>query len=161
MNLAFCYGISQNLDMKKSYSLLWSLAIILTLVATGCKKKVKPLSERIAKAWIAENVKEGTTLVYTRGGSSNTVPGYSSFRLTLTSTTVTYVERDGTTFTGTWELQGDSKLILKGLNPQPTGSGGTVEFAIVSIDDVRLVLKNLKESPKTGNTINEYTLSGS
>jgi len=149
--------------MKKSYSLIWCTLLALTLIATGCKKKVKPVSERIAKAWTAESVKHGATVVYTRGGSTNAVPAYSAFRLTLNDAsgakTVSYTEFDGSTFSGTWELDGDSKLILKELTPQPTGSGGTVEFTITSLDDARLIRTRLKSSPKTGGTINEYTLS--
>jgi hypothetical protein len=145
--------------MKKNYSLLWSLLVILALVSAGCKKKVKPLSERIAKAWTAESVKEGSTTVYTRGAASNVQPGYSGWKLNLTTANASYTERDASTFSGSWELEGDSKLILKGLNPEPTGSGGIMEFTIVSIDDAKLVLRNVKASPKTGNTINEYTLT--
>jgi hypothetical protein len=149
--------------MKKSYSLLWCTILVLTLVATGCKKKVKPVSERIAKAWTAESVKHGSTIVYTRGGSSNTTPAYSGFRLTLTNAsgakTVSFTDVDGTTFTGNWDLEGDSKLILKDLTPPPTGSGGTLEFTISSLDDAKVVLTRLKASPKTGGTINEYTLT--
>jgi len=147
--------------MKKSYSLIWCTVLVFALMAAGCSsKKVKPLSERIAKAWTAESVKEGTVVVYTRGGSTNTRPAYSSFRLTLTSpSTVTYTEFDGTTFTGTWALSGDTKLILSGLTPPPTGSGGTLEFTIVSVEDTKLVLKRVTASPKTGNSINEYTLT--
>jgi hypothetical protein len=149
--------------MKKSYALLWCSVLILGLIAAGCKKKVKPVSERIAKAWTAESVKHGATLVYTRGGSNNIESNYSGFRLTLTNAsgakTVTLTEVDGKTFTGTWDLEGDTKLILKDLTPQPTGSGGTIEYTISSLDDAKVVLTRLKASPKTGGTINEYTLS--
>jgi len=146
--------------MKKSYSLIWCTVLVFALMTAGCKSKVKPLSERIAKAWTAESVKEGTVVVYTRGGSTNTRPAYSGFRLTLTSpSTVTYTEFDGTTFTGTWALSGDTKLILSALTPPPTGSGGTLEFTIVSVEDTKLVLKRVTASPKTGNSINEYTLT--
>jgi hypothetical protein len=147
--------------MKRHYAFLCCLALSLTLLSAGCKKKVKPLSERIAKAWTAEAVKHNTTSVYMRGGSANTVPGYSAFRLNLTaaSNAVTYTEWDNNTFAGTWELQGDSKLILRGLTPQPTGTGGVIEFTIVSIDDTKLVIKNVNPSKKTGDTINEYTLT--
>lgn len=151
------------INMKKSYSLLWCTILVLTLVATGCKKKVKPVSERIAKAWTAESVKHGSTTVYTRGGSNNTTPAYSGFRLTLTNAsgakTVSFTDVDGTTFTGNWDLEGDSKLILKDLTPPPTGSGGTLEFTITSLDDAKVVLTRLKASSKTGGTINEYTLT--
>lgn len=149
--------------MKKSYALLWCSVLILGLIAAGCKKKVKPVSERIAKAWTAESVKHGTTVVYTRGGSNNIESNYSAFRLTLSNAsgakTVTLTEFDGKTFTGTWDLEGDSKLILKDLTPQPTGTGGTIEYSISSLDDAKVVLTRLKGSSKTGGTINEYTLS--
>ena len=145
--------------MKKNYAILFCLVLAVTLITAGCKKKVKPLSERIAKSWSAESVKHNTTVVYTRGGSGNSVPGYSSWRLNLSSSTATYTEFEGNTFTGTWELEGDSKLILKNLTPQPSGSGGVVEFSIISIDDAKLVIKNLKANKKTGDTLNEYTLT--
>ncbi|MCE6988912.1 hypothetical protein [Dyadobacter sp. CY323] len=149
--------------MKKSYSLIWCTLLVITLIATGCKEKVKPVSERIAKAWTAEIVKHGSAVVYTRGGSNNQTPAYSAFRLTLVNAsgakTVTLTEFDGSTFTGTWDLEGDTKLILSGLTPQPTGSGGTIEFTISSLEDSKVILTRLKASSKTGGTINEYTLS--
>ncbi len=129
----------------------------------ACKKKVEPVSERIAKAWTAEIVNHDNVVVYSRGGSSNTWPGYSSFRLTLTSASgsnkVSYTEWNGDKFEGEWELQGDSKLILKNLVPQPTASSGTIEFTITSLDDNKLVLTRTDASKKTGDTINSYTLT--
>lgn len=149
--------------MKKSYAILWCTILVLAVAATGCKEKVKPVSERIAKAWTAESVKHGSTVVYTRGGSSNTTPAYSAFRLTLNNTsgtkTATYTEFDGNTFTGSWDVENDTKLVLNGLTPAPTGSGGKIEFTITSIEDSRLVLTRLTTSPKTGGSINEYTLT--
>jgi hypothetical protein len=149
--------------MKKSYSLFWCTILIFSLVVAGCKEKVKPVSERIAKAWTAESVKHGSTVVYARGGSNNQSPAYSGFRLTLTNNggtmTATLTDIDGTTSNGTWALEGDTKLILRGLTPEPTGTGGVIEFTINSLEDAKLVLTRLKGSPKTGGTINEYTLS--
>ncbi|KQS25367.1 hypothetical protein [Dyadobacter sp. Leaf189] len=149
--------------MKKSYSLIWCIALIVTLINAGCKEKVKPASERIAKAWTAESVKHGSAVAYTRGGSNNSVPGYSAFRLTLTnssgSMTATLTDWDGFTTNGTWALDGNTKLILKDLVPQPTGTGGTIEFTINTLEDSKLVLTRLKGSSKTGGTINEYTLT--
>ncbi|WP_031528532.1 hypothetical protein [Dyadobacter crusticola] len=149
--------------MKKSYSLIWCIALIVTLINAGCKEKVKPASERIAKAWTAESVKHGSAVAYTRGGSNNSVPGYSGFRLTLTNAsgamTATLTDYDGVTFNGNWALEGDTKLILKDLVPQPTGTGGTIEFTINTLEDSKLVLTRLKGSSKTGGTINEYTLT--
>lgn len=149
--------------MKKGYTYIWIFTLVIALTAFGCKKKVKPLSERIAKAWIAETVNHNSTMVYTRGGSANTWPGYSDFRLNLTSASgsnkVSYTEWNGDKFEGDWELQGDSKLILKNLMPPPTASSGTIEFNITSIDDNKLVLTRTTASKKTGDTINSYTLT--
>jgi hypothetical protein len=147
--------------MKKTYTLLCSILLVLTLVTAGCKKKsAEPVSQRIAKSWTAETVKEGTVVVYTRGGASNIQAGYSNFKLTLNSDgTVTYTEFDKNTFSGKWALEGETKLVLSGLNPQPSGSNGTVTFTIASLDDNKVVLTRGETSPKTGNTINQYTLS--
>jgi hypothetical protein len=117
------------------------------------------MSERIAKDWSAEAVMEGSTLVFTKGGANNTRPGYASWRITLRSDgTATYTEFDNNTFTGQWELQGDTRLVLKNLNPQPTGSNGTIEFTISEFEDGRMVLTRTTSSVKTGGTINKYTL---
>ncbi|MGV3601460.1 hypothetical protein [Dyadobacter fermentans] len=149
--------------MRKSYALLWCSIMILGLIATGCKDKVKPVSERIAKAWTAESVKHGATVVYTRGGSGNIEAAYSGFRLTLTNSngtkTATLVDVDGKTFTGNWDLEGDTKLVLSNLTPPPTGSGGKIEFTISGLEDAKVVLTRITASPKTGGTINEYTLT--
>ena len=149
--------------MKKSYSLFWCSILVFSLLIAGCKEKVKPASERIAKAWTAESVKHGSTTVYARGGSNNQTPAYSGFRLTLTNNagtmTATLVDVDGITSSGTWVLETDTKLVLRGLTPEPTGSGGIIEFTVNSLEDAKLVLTRLKASPKTGGTINEYTLT--
>jgi len=147
--------------MERKYTLLWSFVLALTLVTASCKKdSKKPVSERIAKTWTAETVKHGTVVVYTRGGASNTEARYSDFRLALSSTgTVAYTEFDKNTFNGTWALEGETTLVLSGLNPQPSGSNGTIKFTINSLEDNKVVLTRLDGSLKTGNTINQYTLS--
>jgi len=146
--------------MKKFQPVIWSLIVAIGLLTVGCKKDPPPLSERIAKSWSASTVREGSTVVYTVGGASNTKPGYAKFKLVFNSSgAVTYTELDGSTFTGQWELNGDKKLILKNLNPQPTGTNGTIEFDITSFDDTMMTLTRTTSSVKTGNTINQYTLS--
>lgn len=148
--------------MKRSVFMgLLALSTTLTFV-TGCGEKAKkPLSEKIAKNWSAQKVEHGSTLVYTKGAASgNTSPGYATFSLNLSSPpAVTFKDIDGNTFTGQYELQGETKLILKNLTPQPTGSNGTIEFTINSVSDAELVLTRLTASPKTGGTINKYYLA--
>ena len=146
--------------MKKGYVILLSLSLALAVLTTGCKSKVKSISEKLSKTWTAETVKEGTAVVYTRGGATNTRPGYTDFRLTLVAGgKATYVEFDKNSFAGDWELTGDTKLTLKNLSPAPTGSGGIIEFTITSIDDSKLVLTRATGSSKTGGSLNVYTLT--
>ena len=147
----------------KSFSL--ALLIITTLVQiSGCKKSganKKPLSEVLRAIFFAQQVKHDNTIVYTKGAASNTVSGYSKFRMDLSSTSsVAFTDFDGTTFNGTYTLSSGS-LVLSGLTPQPTGSGGTITFNVVSFQEspAQVVLTRAGSSVKTGNTKNEYTLT--
>ncbi len=139
-----------------------SFGIVLVFAASvliSCKTKVKPLSERIAKVWVARVVNEGSSTVYSSGSPTNAKPGYASYRLNLSSApNVSLTEVDGNTYTGTYSLQGETTLVLSGLNPQPTGTGGTLTYSITSISDTELVLSLTTAYPKTGNTNNKYTL---
>lgn len=153
--------------MKKLAILLMFASI--SVITSSCGGKgsgggttvvTPPLSERIKKSWSANIVKENSTVVYTKGGTTNTRPGYSAWKLSLLSPpNATYTEFDGNTFSGQYELVGESKLVLKALTPAPTGSGGTIEFTINSISDTQLVITRISASPKTGNSTNEYTLT--
>ncbi|MCF0074946.1 hypothetical protein LZD49_30965 [Dyadobacter sp. CY261] len=142
--------------MKKRYFifLLWALV--------SCKKdNARPLSEQIQKVWQAGVVKEGAITVFTKGAASNAKPGYSQYRLDLSSPTlVKLTDFDANTFAGTWELSADQKmLILKGLSPQPSGTNGLIEFSIGSASDKTLTITRLTASVKTGGTINTYDLT--
>jgi hypothetical protein len=136
------------------------LFVVATAIVAGCSKSTPaPVSERIAKAWTAKIVNEGTATVYTKGATS-TKPGYSNFLIDLSKTpAVTYREFDGNTFTGTWSVPTDNQLVLTGLNPQPTGTNGTITFSIDNLSDTELKLTRTSASQKTGNTSNAYTLS--
>jgi hypothetical protein len=142
--------------MKKIAILFISIT---TFALSSCKDKTVPVSEKIKKNWAANVVKEGSATVYTKGASSNTKPGYSSFTLNLLfAPSVTLKEADGNSFTGQFELVGDTKLVLKNLTPVPTGTGGTIEFTINSITDTELDITRTTASQKTGGTINNYSL---
>ncbi|MBC7890808.1 MAG: hypothetical protein H7Y12_01230 [Sphingobacteriaceae bacterium] len=151
--------------MKKQLLSLCGLAALVLFLTACPKNKTPPLSERIAKAWSANSVKEDATTVYTKGGASNIKPGYASFKLDLRnvngSLTVTLTDVDGNTFTGTWELSADEKkLILRNLNPQPTGTNGVIEFTINGDPtDTTFNLTRTTASLKTGGTINTYSLT--
>ncbi|TAE31749.1 MAG: hypothetical protein EAZ91_06445 [Cytophagales bacterium] len=139
--------------------LLFGLVSALIFGACG-PEKIAPLAERIQKLWSAQVVKENSTTTFTKGATTNTRPGYTAFRLDLSSaSTVVFVDFDGTRCTGTWEVSSDEKrLILKNLSPQPTGTNGTIEFTITEVTDAKLVLTRTTASQKTGGTINVYEL---
>lgn len=146
---------------KTSFTAFLSI-IALFLAFTGCKKtKTPPVSERVAKVWTARVVNHSSSTVYTRGGTSNVQPGYSNFKLDLSSPpTVRYTEYDGNTFVGQYSVPSDDRIVLTALNPAPSGeTNGTIEFSITGISDTELKLSRSTASQKTGGTINDYTLS--
>ncbi|RIV27678.1 hypothetical protein DYU11_05075 [Fibrisoma montanum] len=146
---------------KTSLPLLFTIVALVGLL-TGCsKEKTPPITERIAKIWTARIVEENSVVVYSRGVTNPAPvrPTYSNFRLDLVNApTARYTEFDGNTFVGQYTVT-DSKLTLTSLNPQPTGTTGTIEFTINSISDNELVLTRSSQSQKTGNSTNKYTLS--
>jgi hypothetical protein len=131
------------------------------IIISSCGSKVAPVSERIAKVWKAASVKENAVEVYkTGGGSANTKPGYVSYSLDLSAPPAVKIKDvDGGTYTGTYSVTATT-LSIKGLTPQPTGTGGNLDFQITSLSDegTNLVLKGTIPYPKTGNTTNTYTL---
>jgi hypothetical protein len=142
---------------------------LLTLIILGCGKSDSPtvtpvvkeptVAEKIRKAWAANQVTEGGTVVYTKTGTSNIKPTYSKFKLDLSSVSaVTLTEFDGNTFTGTWEVINDKTLTLKNLNPQPSGTTGTVEYSITEASTTALKLTRTTVSAKTGGSSLAYVL---
>lgn len=137
------------------------ILLVSILVVTGCKPKVTPLAERIVKSWTVSSVKEGNNVVFTQGGTTNIRPGYTSFRIEFQpSGTVVFTDFDGTRFTGQWELEGDTKLVLKNLTPQPTGTSGMIEFTISDFTDTSMTLTRTTANVKTGGTVNVYQMVG-
>ncbi|WP_298361875.1 hypothetical protein [Runella sp.] len=137
------------------------ILLVSIILVIGCKPKVTPMSERIVKNWTVTLAKEGSSVVFTQGATGNTRPGYTNFKLELQSGgTVVFTDFDGTRFTGQWELQGDNKLVLKNLTPQPTGTSGTIEFTISDFTDASMTLTRTTANAKTGGTVNVYQLAG-
>lgn len=151
----------QRLFMRKTSFLPFLSILTIACVLMGCpSSSTPPLSERIAKAWTARIVTENGTTAYTRGGTTNTRPTYSSFKLDLSSApTVRYTASDGNTYVGQYSVQDNpQQLTLTNLQPSLTG-GNTITFTISSISDTELVLARTSGDPKTGNSNNVYTLS--
>ncbi|WP_460634514.1 hypothetical protein [Larkinella harenae] len=146
--------------MKRTTIIAFMAVLGIVTILTGCKQnKVKPMSERIAKAWTAQKVEENNVVVYTKGGTSNVRPGYSQYSLDLSNPPAVVIKQvDGFTSTGQYEVQGDTKLILKNLSPAPT-DGATIEFNIGSATDNSLEITRTTADRKTGGTTNKYTLS--
>lgn len=152
--------------MKKILVLIWiGFGIISCGGSSGENKKDDPkptttLKGKISKSWIAQSVTEDNTLVYTRGGNGNIKNGYSSYRLILEiSGNVKLTEVNGDQINGTWQLlAGDTRLALQNLTPQPSESGGVLEFTINSADEKKMNLTATKINYKTGGTINKYEL---
>ncbi|GAB3708846.1 hypothetical protein GCM10027592_44480 [Spirosoma flavus] len=146
--------------MKKIRFTAFIALVTLVSVFTGCKSKTPaPVSERIAKVWTASKVDENSSTVYTRGATTN-VRNYANYKLDLSAApTVKYTEFDGSIFTGQYSVPSDTRLVLSNLNPQPTGTNGTIEFNIELVDDNNLKLTRTTTSQKTGNSTNVYTLT--
>lgn len=154
------------LIMSKLNQIFYSLATVLVvavLVSCGGGSKVKPVSEILKAVFYAQQVKHDGAVVYTKGGASNKEDNYKRLKIDLsTGANVNFTDYDGNTFVGTYSLSADSKtLTFSGLNPVPTGSGGTLVFTVVSSQEspAQVVLSRQGQSVKTGNTVNEYTLT--
>ncbi|WP_341227777.1 hypothetical protein [uncultured Arcticibacterium sp.] len=118
------------------------------------------LSDKIAKTWVANSVKEDGASVYSKGDNSNLKPGYSAFKLDLQKNgTLSLEEIEGTKISGKWRLaSNDSKLVLENLQPVPSESGGTLEFTISLANETNLNISATKSNFKTGGTMNTYIL---
>lgn len=102
------------------------------------------------KVWTARTVNENSTLVYTKGTTGN-IRNYGAFRLDLSQPpAVSFTDYDGVTFTGQYELPTDTRLVLKGLSPAPTSTGGTIEFTINAVGDSQLDLTPEHQQPQNG-----------
>ena len=148
----------------KKISIFLTIAVVMMVAGcSGCGTKTKSVTELLTKAWSAQTVKENSSVVYTKGATTNIRPGYSNFKLDLSSpSSVRYTEFENSVFTGTtWtvtEAATGNKLTLSGLSPKPTGTDGTIEFIINSASDTELSLTRTTSSQKTGGTINTYNL---
>jgi hypothetical protein len=118
-------------------------------------------SDKIAKIWNAGSVKEDGNPVFATGGSSNTKPGYTKFKIDLSSkSSVKITEYDGNTFTGIWSISADEKtLTLSNLNPEPTGTGGTISYDINELTASILKITRNTLNRKTGANKTEYQLT--
>ncbi len=157
--------------MKKT--LIKEIAILgiflLTISACSSDGKIDPsaititvsFSDRIAKIWNPGSVKEDGFAVFANSAATNTKPGYTKFKLDLSSkSSVKITEYDGNTFTGVWSISPDEKtLTLSNLTPEPSGTGGIISFDINELTASILRITRNTLNKKTGATKTEYQLT--
>jgi hypothetical protein len=149
--------------MTKILTLIFT--ILISVLFTDCNKTktvdaAETITIKVKKTWIVKSATENGSNVYTTGAASNTKGAYSKFILDLSNPpTVIFIDVDGLSFTGTYELVGETKLVLKNLSPAPYGSNGTIEFTISKIDGNTFELTRTTTNPKTGGTSNSYILT--
>lgn len=165
--------------MKKKVLLKVSQVVLVTFVSimlssVGCSKEdPKPatpntpttstptVAQQMAKTWKVSSAKEDGTTVFTAGDGSSLRLGYSDFKLDLSSLSAAKLTAvDARTFTGKWSISADGKtLTLSELDPEPTGTGGTIAYAIASLTTTGVLLTRNSENKKTGASKTEYQLT--
>ncbi len=147
--------------MVKMFTVRSLAALLMTILVISCQDhRAQPTSGLIMKVFTARSVDENGTNVYTRGGTGNIRPGYSTFMLDLSdANNVVLREFDGNVFRGQWLVPSNTQLTLVNLTPQPSGSNGTIDYVINSISSTELVLTRTSASQKTGGQIVKYTLT--
>lgn len=149
--------------MRKSFLYL-PILFAFMLVAISCGKTAPEptATENLTKTWTVSIAKEATLQVYQKGGTTNTVPGYSGYRLGLgAASAATLTAVDGTTFTGTWALSSDNKTLTltnlkNSVGATPTGSNpaGTIVYKITSaITATTVTLETASPDLKAGSKI--------
>ena len=150
--------------MRKSFLYL-PILFAFMMVVISCGKTATPeptATENMTKNWSVSIAKEGGSQVFQKGGTTNSAPGYGSYRLGLAAAgAATLTAVDGTTFTGNWTLSTDNKtLTLTNLKNSsgatPTGSNpvGTVIYSVTStITGTAVTLETASPDLKAGNKI--------
>lgn len=136
-------------------------AFVLILSSCGKDAPEPTLTEKLTKTFTVSIAKEGGVEVYNKTKTTNIASGYANYKLSLSSTkSATLTAKDNTTFTGTWALtNSDKTLSLTGLKTSaganPTGTTGTIEFTIVTIDGTgaTVTLESLQPDIKASNSI--------
>lgn len=148
--------------MKTNLIYLLTGLVLLLSCKKGDEDKTPDTPDSLLQSFKAQEVKEGTVVVFQLGGSGNIIPGYANYRLrfsknTLGGNEVKLTEYSGETFEGTWVYDAaGSKLTLTNLSPRP--AAGDMVFDVEKLEANSLVLLNTAPNPKTGETINRYML---
>ncbi len=137
------------------------LSLFLLVVSLGaCAPSNEPDCME-CRNWKVIQVKENDLVVYSTNGPS-LYPAYADFKFNLLNDDRKVIYRDiiGAEFTGNWGINPEkTKLMINNLEPLLYGAQTELIFDIISMTENLLVLKNTTTNPKTGDTINEYTLT--
>ncbi|MCD8539187.1 MAG: hypothetical protein LRY55_05065 [Leadbetterella sp.] len=147
----------KTLNIMRYIKIFW-ISLILCMACDS--EEPKTVTELIQNRWSVSLVTEDGVLVYSKESSNNIKNTYERFELVIgTDGSVSITELDGHRSTGVWEVSGDEKtLTLKDLFPAPSDTGGVIHYTIDSVDENTLVIIRISKNPKTGGTINVYTL---
>ncbi|GGM82644.1 hypothetical protein GCM10010967_12900 [Dyadobacter beijingensis] len=134
--------------------------LLLSAIAFSCKSPAPTVPEKIGKTWTARTVEENNIVVFQKASTSNSKPGYENYRLDLSIKDIALLtELDKSMFSGVWALSSYNTLLtLSELNPQPTGSKGSLQYQILPVSEKAMELRLTTTSIKTGGTTNEYLL---
>jgi len=122
------------------------------------------VADLVKKVWTVSSVQWDGVTKFDKVNSSNTVQGYSQYKLDLSTTgSVRLTEFDGKVFTGTYSVATDGKtLTLSSLTSSegaPTGTNGTIAFTILTVPTTaNLSLQQTAAYVKATNAIVKLTL---
>lgn len=140
------------------------LFVIVTIFTsfTACRpKNPKPTDDTFKGTLKAIQVEEKKVLVYKSDATNNIIPGYARYRIQFIEgdrKAVKLTEYTGEVFEGLWDY--DKKLALLtfyDLQPMPYYEKA-YNFGVSLAVNGEIILTSKYSNPKTGNTINEYTL---
>lgn len=152
--------------MKELKVLLKATVLVLGVLLAPVSCRVRNLADVTSNAlfsgsFVANVVKEGSVVVYRRGTTGNYIPGYSKFRIEFVAGSenrVRFTEYTGETFDGIWSYSEDnSTLSFRQLVPVPS-AGNSIIFKVEKKERNDFVLSSISPNPKTGSTLNQYTL---
>ena len=145
---------------------LIGIGLIILVTTHSCKRTTEPAiagtnADLFSGTYKAKEVKEGNTVVFRNDGTTNIIPGYSRYRIAFSESAGKKIGRiteyTGEAFEGVYSYDDFGKLLtFSNLIPSP--QAGNYVFQVTKAEKGELVLNNTMANPKTGNTMNQYTL---
>lgn len=145
---------------------LLGIGLIFLFATQSCKRNTESTipesnEDLFSGIYKAKEVKEGNTVVFRNEGTTNIIPGYANYRIAFSESTgrkiVRITEYTGNLFEGVFSYN-DSGKLLTFSNLQPAPQVGNYVFQVTKAEKGELILNSTVANPKTGNTLNQYTL---